>query len=111
MRGCSREEQYVATALLFQQDPDAFADGTAEQQSDAEAEWNSTTRDGKLTRLCESPLNYLCAKSWGVGLFSVLAFWGPLALLACPPRLSTALRSGFALTRLRLLAHSPGVRV
>jgi hypothetical protein len=47
----------------------------------------------------------------GVGLFSVLAFWGPLALLACPPRLSTALRSGFALTRLRLLAPSPGVRV
>jgi hypothetical protein len=46
-----------------------------------------------------------------LGLFSVLAFWGALALLACPPRLSTALRSGFALTRLRLLAHSPGVRV
>jgi hypothetical protein len=59
MRGCSREEQYVATALLFQQDPDAFADGTAEQQSDAEAEWNSTTRGGKLTRLCESALSYL----------------------------------------------------
>jgi hypothetical protein len=53
----------VATALLFQQDPDVFVDGTVEQQSDAEAEWNSTTRDGKLTRLCESALNYLCAKS------------------------------------------------
>ena len=65
MRACGRsqEEQHVATALLFQLDPDAFADGTAEQQSDAEAEWNSTTRDGKLTRLCESSLNYLCAKS------------------------------------------------
>jgi hypothetical protein len=60
MRACgrSREEQYVATALLFQLDPDAFADGTVEQQSDAEAEWNSTTRDGKLTRLCESTLSY-----------------------------------------------------
>jgi hypothetical protein len=39
----------------------------SEQQSDAEAKWNSTTRDSKLKRRREctqAALNYLCAKSY-----------------------------------------------